>query len=330
MRRREFITLVGGVAAGWPAFVLGAAKGKLRIGMLLLGYPEPETFLRGFRKGLSDLGYEEGRSVEIVIRSAEGKQAALLSLAGELMQLGVDIIVAYPTTAGLAAKQTTAETPIVVYGGDLEATHLVAGLARPGGNITGISGATADLAAKNLELIAEMLPTVRHVAVLANADSPLREPLLDAVRLAANARKVEIKAMSVHSADQLDGGFAEFEAWGAEALLVHPAPPAKGDCGSRNQASPSCRFSEFGVLRFRGTCILLAGHRSAGAPMRDIRGQDRQGPQAVGSPGRTPDELPAEGQPQDGPSDWIEYCSNAARSRRRSAGMMPAAVRVRR
>ena len=227
MRRREFIVLFGSLAAVWPISAFGAQGKPPSIGVLLLGYPAPETFLTGLRKGLRTLGYEEGRSVELVVRSAEGRQAALLSLCEELIRLGVDIIVAYPTTAGAAAKQATTETPIVVYGGDLEATHLVVGLARPGGNVTGISGATADLAAKNLELITEMLPTVRRVAVLANADSPLSKALLDHVQIAADARKIEIKAMMVSAADQLDGDFADFEAWGAEALLIHPALPQK-------------------------------------------------------------------------------------------------------
>jgi putative ABC transport system substrate-binding protein len=268
MRRREFITLIGGVAAGSPVSLLGAVRGKLRIGMLLLGYPDPETFLTGFRRGLSDLGYEEGRSVEIVIRSAGGKQAALVSLAGELMQLGVDIIVAYPTTAGAAAKQTTIEMPIVVYGGDLEATHLVAGLARPGGNITGISGATADLVAKNLELITEMLPAVRHVAVLANADSPLRKALLEAVQMAADVRKVEIKAMTVHSSDQLDSDFADFAAWGAEALLVHPALPQKEIAALAIKrrlpaVSPSSAFCGVGGLASYSPDIETLAHQAA-------------------------------------------------------------------
>jgi putative tryptophan/tyrosine transport system substrate-binding protein len=268
MRRREFITLIGSVATGWPISVLGAQGRPPRIGVLLLGYPDPETFLTGLRKGLSDLGYKEGRSVELVIRSAEGEQAALLSLARELMRLDVDIIVAYPTTAGVAAKQITAETPIVVYGGDLEATHLVAGLARPGGNVTGISGATAELAAKNLELVTEMLPTVRRLAVLANTDSPLRKALLDHVQKTADARKIEIKAMMVHAADQLDGDFADFEAWGAEALLVHPALPQKqiADLAIKRHlpsVSPSSAFCGVGGLASYSPDIEALAHQSA-------------------------------------------------------------------
>ena len=268
MRRREFITLIGSVATGCPISALGAQSKLPRIGVLLLGYPDPETFLTGLRKGLSDLGYEEGRSIELVIRSADGQQAALLSLAGELIRLHVDIIVAYPTTAGAAAKQITAETPIVVYGGDLEAGHLVASLARPGGNVTGISGATLDLAAKNLELVMEMMPTVRRVAVLANADSPISKPLLDHVQMTANARKIEIKAMMVHAADQLDSDFADFEAWGAEALLVHPALPQKqiADLAIKHHlpsVSPSAVFCGAGGLASYSPDIEAMAHQSA-------------------------------------------------------------------
>ena len=100
---------------------------------------------------MRDLGFEEGRSIELIIRSANGNPTALESLAADLIRSEVNIIVAYPTTAGLAAKKATAVLPIVVYGGDLETTGLIANLARPGGNVTGVSGATAELAAKNLD-----------------------------------------------------------------------------------------------------------------------------------------------------------------------------------
>jgi putative tryptophan/tyrosine transport system substrate-binding protein len=267
MKRREFSTILGGATA-WPLAALGAQGKPPSIGVLLLGYPDPETFLTGLRKGLRDLGYEDGRSVERVIRSAEGQQAALLSLAGELIRLDVDIIVAFPTTAGAAAKQITAETPIVVYGGDLEAAHLVAGLARPGGNVTGISGGTLDLAAKNLELVTEMLPTVHRVAVLANADSPISKALLDHVQMAADARKIEIKARMVHTADQLDSDFADFEAWGAEALLVHPALPQKqiADLAIKRHlpsVSPNSVFCGLGGLASYSSDVEALAHQSA-------------------------------------------------------------------
>jgi putative ABC transport system substrate-binding protein len=105
MRRREFITLLGSVAAAWPLSVL-AERGKIaKIGVLVLGYPDPSIFIMGLREGLRHLGYEEGRSIELIVRSADGKATALASLAADLIGSKVDIIVAYPTTAGLAAKK---------------------------------------------------------------------------------------------------------------------------------------------------------------------------------------------------------------------------------
>jgi len=227
MRRREFISLLGGAAAAWPfAALAGQSKGA-RIGILLLGYPDPSIFMMGLREGLRDLGYEEGRSIELIVRSADGKATALASLAADLIRSEVNIIVAYPTTAGLAAKKVTAELPIVVYGGDLEATGLVANIARPGGNVTGVSGATAELAVKNLELIVEMLPVARRVAVLVNADSLFGSVLLEHVQVAAQARNIEVKSFRVRESSELETDFASFAEWKPDALLIHPALPQK-------------------------------------------------------------------------------------------------------
>ena len=105
IKRREFIAALGGAAIARPLSVL-AAQGKVaKIGVLLLGYPDPSLFIKGLREGLRDLGYEEGRSVELIVRSADGDATALASLAADLIKSQVNIIVAYPTTAGLAAKK---------------------------------------------------------------------------------------------------------------------------------------------------------------------------------------------------------------------------------
>lgn len=251
MRRREFITLLGSAAAGWPASVRG---GKIpRVAVLFFGYPDPSNFEQGFRQGLRNLGYEEGRSIELFVRSAGGKLAALTSLATELVGLQVDVIVAYPTTAGIAVHQQTTEIPVVVYGGDLEATRLVASLARPGGNVTGVSGATAELATKNLELIVEILPAARRIAVLVNADSLFGVALLQHVEAAAEARKIEIKSVAIQEQDQLETDFAGLEAWKPDALLIHPALPQKQIAGlALNHrlpaVSPTSAFCEAGGL----------------------------------------------------------------------------------
>ena len=112
-----------------------------------------------------------------------------------------------------------------MYGGDLEATGLVASLAYPGGNVTGIGSATAETAAKNLELIAEMLPTAQRVAVLINANSVFGAAMLEHVKTAAELRKIEIRSISVGDSDRLDADLASFEAWKPDALLIHPALP---------------------------------------------------------------------------------------------------------
>ena len=225
MKRREFIVLFSCAATEWSLPVLAQQGKTAKVGILLLGYPDPSIFLTGLREGLRELGYEEGRSIELVIRSAGGRPTALESLAAEMIALQVGVIVAYPTTAGVAAKRATSEIPIVVYGGDLEATNLAASLARPGGNVTGVGGATAELAAKNLELIAELLPAARRVAVLVNADSPFATALLEHVQAAAQGLKVDIKSIPIHDSDQLGAAFVSIGEWKADALLIHPALP---------------------------------------------------------------------------------------------------------
>ena len=134
MRRREFIAFLGSAVAGSLASGAAGQPKIPRVGVLAFGYPDPSAFLTGLKDGLHDLGYEDGRSIELIIRSAGGRLSTLSSLAKELVDLQVDIIVALPTTAGIAARQATTEIPIVVEGGDLEAAGLVTSLAHPGGN----------------------------------------------------------------------------------------------------------------------------------------------------------------------------------------------------
>ena len=189
----------------------------------------------------------------MIIRSADGKAEALASLAAELTGSQVNIIVAYPTTAGLAAQKATTELPIVAFGGDLEATGLIANLARPGGNVTDISAATAELAAKNLELIAEILPGTRRVAVFVNAASRFGATLLEHVQVAAQALNIEVKSFRVRESTELEADFASFAEWKPDALLIHPALPQKliADLASQRSlaaVSPSSAFCQAGGL----------------------------------------------------------------------------------
>jgi ABC transporter substrate binding protein len=158
--------LVGG-AATWPV-AAGAQLAPPRIGVLVPANPEP--FWGALRAtGLSEHGYVEGRNIHFEFRSADGNQNRLRALADEFVRLKVDIIVANETPAVTTAKGATTEIPIIMApAADPLGTGLVSNLARPGGNITGLSGTGSELAAKTLELIRDMLPHTRRVAVLAN------------------------------------------------------------------------------------------------------------------------------------------------------------------
>jgi putative ABC transport system substrate-binding protein len=221
MRRRALLTFLCGVAV-LPA---RAQQSKVwRIGVLLVGNQEP--FRSQFREGLKDFGYVEGRNVHIELRSAQGKSETLPQLAAELVRLEVDIIVASETPAVQAAKTATAQIPIVMApSGDPVGTGQVASLARPGGNVTGLSAATAELAGKSLELIREIIPSARRFAVLADPTNPFSKPFLEQIALAARALNVGTQTHMVRGADEFDAAFDAMIQQNADALIVQPTLP---------------------------------------------------------------------------------------------------------
>ena len=148
MRRREFITLLGGAAAAWPLAARAQQGERMRrTGVLLVGGPEP---MGPFREALGDLGYVEGKNIQIEVRSAQGQDTRLPELAAELVRSQVDVIIAVQTPAAHAAKNATRDIPIVVMAGDPIGTGLISNLARPDGNLTGLSATAAEAAAKSL------------------------------------------------------------------------------------------------------------------------------------------------------------------------------------
>src|SRR5215467_12193742 len=172
MRRREFITAFGGAVVAWPVAVGGQQTGKLySIGFLTAGASGKGThYLPAFVEGLRQLGLIEGKNVVIEYRFAENRLERLPELVTELVRLKVDVIVAVGTLAPLAARQATTAIPIVMTsGGDPLGSGLVASLAQPGGNVTGLSLMVSDIAGKRIELLKEILPRLVRVAVLWNA-----------------------------------------------------------------------------------------------------------------------------------------------------------------
>src|SRR3954464_10533079 len=168
MNRREFVTLLGGVAAAWPLAARAQHPAKLpTIGFLGESTPSGQRqWAAAFVQRLRELGWIEGRNVTIEYRWAEGRNERFAELVGELVRLNVDGIVTQGTPSVIAAKQATSVIPIVfAIAGNPVANGLVASLAQPGGNVTGLTNQTADLAGKRLEVLREVVPGLRHLAI---------------------------------------------------------------------------------------------------------------------------------------------------------------------
>ena len=221
MRRRDFLTLLGGTAA-WPLAGHAEQTRVHRIGALLLGNADAESFRMELREGLRKSGYIEGQNLLFDFRSAEGQLDLLPKLAAELVALKVDVIVALYTPCALAARQATHEIPIVVVSGDPVGTGLVTSLARPGGNVTGISLMAAELHGKCVELFHDILPSVRRVAILLNAEDPFWKQIQEQVQLACRAMAIEIApSVMVRGPNEIDAAFAAMKGEGAGAVVVH-------------------------------------------------------------------------------------------------------------
>jgi putative tryptophan/tyrosine transport system substrate-binding protein len=224
MRRREFITLLGGAAAAWPLAARGQQATIPVIGFLNSQSPDAiADRVRGFRRGLKDAGYVEGENIAIEFRWAEARLDRLPALAAELARRQVVVIVAANTASALAAKVATTTIPIVFnVAEDPVKLGLVASLSRPGGNLTGINFFSGELAAKRLELLRELLPGVTRVAALVNPTGPTAETALRDIDPAAHAMGMQIKVLKASTSGEINAVFATFVRDRPDALFVSP------------------------------------------------------------------------------------------------------------
>jgi putative tryptophan/tyrosine transport system substrate-binding protein len=222
MRRREFISLLGGAAA-WPLAARAQQPAMPVIGLLDPRSPDTvEGRLRAFRQGLKEVGYVEGENVAIIYRWAENQLDRLPELAAELVRRQVAVIAALNTVSALAAKAATTTIPIVfIVGEDPVRLGLVASLARPDGNLTGVNLFSGELTAKRLALLREMVPQAARIAVLVNpAFAPDRETTLRDVQSAARAMGLQIQVLNASTSREIDAAFATFAHERPDAVFV--------------------------------------------------------------------------------------------------------------
>jgi putative tryptophan/tyrosine transport system substrate-binding protein len=260
------------LAVGFPVDAQQPAKVH-RIGMLITGTASThESFIDAFRRGLRDLGYVEGKNILIEYRYAEGKRERYPSLAAEMVQLKPDVIVVQSVGFTGAAKKATSTIPIVVGGaGDLVGTGLVASLAQPGGNITGLTVISPDLSGKRLELLKEAVPKTSRVAVLLY---PVATDLdeVKQTEIAAQALKVKIQVVEIKDRSEFQSAYAAMRRENANALILIQGSFTTFhrkeliELGTKNRLPTMCelaRWTEDGCLISYGPDSNYQWHRAA-------------------------------------------------------------------
>jgi putative ABC transport system substrate-binding protein len=222
MRRRAFITLIGGAAAAWPLAARAQQPAMPVVGFLDGASADGRAVpIAAFRQGLKEAGYVEGQNVAIEFRFAENRYDRLSALASDLLRRQVTVMAALGTPAVLAAKATTSMIPIVfVIGDDPIKIGVVASLARPGGNLTGVTTLASEVGPKRLELVRELLPTATIIAVLVNPTNPNAQAQSRDLQAAAPALGVQLHVLHASTEGELDTAFASLLQRRAGALII--------------------------------------------------------------------------------------------------------------
>jgi putative ABC transport system substrate-binding protein len=234
MRRRKFVALLGGAMAAWPFAARPQQKAMPVIGVLSTGSPSDSSgpFMGAFRQALSEAGYVEGQNLAIEYRWAEGNYDRLPALAADLVGRKVDLIMASSPPAARAAKSATSTIPIVFRGGgDPVGDGLIASLARPGGNLTGVSFVADELTAKRLELLSELVPRAAVIALLVNPNNANTERVIRVEQEAARTKGLQLHVLKAGSESEIDSAFASLVQLHVDALVLGADPFLSGRRG---------------------------------------------------------------------------------------------------
>ena len=223
--RREFIALIGG-ATVWPRVLALASEKVRRVGVLA---NEAWAPLEGLRLGLDQLGYVEGRNIQLEYRYAEGRTEKFPALTAELVGLPVEVIVTVGTPASLAAMRATKTIPIIAQSGDPIASGLASSLAHPGRNLTGMSSQATDVEGKRLQLLKELLPDLSRVGVLANPTNPYTKFALENARRGADILGLKLEVVELSTTDAVDGALQALSRLRPDAVLVIADPFLLGE-----------------------------------------------------------------------------------------------------
>jgi putative ABC transport system substrate-binding protein len=224
VKRREFITLLGGAAAAWPLAALAQQTGKLPLIGVLVSASPPHPFAAAFWRGLHALGYSEGRNIKVEFRYTDGRSDRAEEFAEEFVRLGVNVIVAHYAIGTAAAMAATRTVPIVMVHGAPLQLGAINSLARPGGNVTGLSAMDAEIGGKRVQLLRELIPNLSRIAVLATTPttSPFGPPFVEDLRLAAASAGLGFEPILIGGSSEFRSAFAEMGKANVQAVVVQP------------------------------------------------------------------------------------------------------------
>jgi len=248
--RRAFIALVGGGVIGLPRTVRAQPSGKVyRVALLVHGGQAIKGLVELFRRSLHDFGYVEGQNLQLEVRLVE-RHEALPAAAVELVRIGVDVIAAGTTLPGLAAKRATSTIPIVlIAAADPVQAGLVAGLARPGGNVTGNAALTPELSGKQLELLREAMPKLSRISVLWNSANPANTPVMRETVIVTTRLGMKLELIDLRAPEQIDESLAAIVRHRPDALLIMPESAFFAHVTRINEVAIRHRFPTIALLR---------------------------------------------------------------------------------